>query len=157
MNDIFTILPEKGVGHLMLGSSKQEALDYFGDADETTNYSHDGVEVLRWKKGIECVFHEEMKWRLDSISLSHSDAILADRKIIGLSQAEVLATLADDFGEPELSDQSEKVDIESYWMADYHHVGMSLWFENNVLSAITVSVHTWDSRNGTPVPDPNAA
>ena len=156
MNDISTILPEKGVGGLQLGASRDEAIAYFGEADETTTDSNNGVEVLRWKKGIECVFDQEMKWRLKSISIAHSDAILAEQKIIGRSQDQVLASLSGDFGEPELSNQSEKINQASYWMADYEDVGMSLWFENSVLSAISVGVHTLDSHNGTPIPEANA-
>ena len=151
MNDILTILPNKGVGDLKLGSSKQEVIAYFGNADETTINTCNGVEVLRWKKGIECVFLQEMNWRLNSISLAHSDAVLADQKVIGQSQDEIITSLADDFGKPELSDQSEKVDEETFWMADYDQVGMSLWFENGSLSAVSVCANTWDRRDGTPI------
>ena len=153
MNDIFTILPEKGVGNLELGSSKQEVLGYFGNADETTTDSQSGVEVLRWKKGIECVFLEEMKWRLYSISLAHPDAVLAGQKVIGQDQAEILNKLTNDFGQPKLSDESGKVDTETFFMANYETIGMCLWFENSVLSAIFVGVPACDRRYASPAPE----
>ena len=155
MNDISTILPNQGVGDLKLRSSKGEVLGYLGDADKTTTDLDNGVEILRWKKGIWCVFLQKMEWRLNSISLAHSDAILADQKVIGQTQDKVLNSLADNFGEPELSDQSEKGDEEIFRIVNYESVGMSLWFENRVLSAIAVGVPFLDRRDGTPIPAPN--
>ena len=154
MNDISTIVPQKGVGELLLGASKDQTLQYFGNADETVDIESNGNQVLRWKKGIECEFYKDMKGRLNSISLSHPETILAGRKIIGESQVEALSGLADVFGQPELSDQSGKGRGDNFWMANYEDVGIILWIENNAVSGVTVCVNSWEKNDGTPIPNP---
>lgn len=137
MPDRSTVRPGVGIGDLKFGASIDGAEAYFGQAEDRDE-SKLGEDIsirLLWGDELACWFDSSDDFRLGSILVEHSDAILAGHKLISRQREDVLSRLRPIFGEPEFEDMSV-VERPDFWLANYDAQSLNLWFENGRLESI---------------------
>lgn len=137
MADNSTIRPGVGIGDLKFGASIAEVESYFGSADDRdeSKLGDDTTIRLTWGDALSCWFDSDDDFRLGSIQIEHSGAVVAGHKLIGGSRDDVVSLLSPIFGEPKNEDMSV-IEHPDYWLADFDSYGLHLWFENGRLASI---------------------
>jgi len=137
MADISSVRPGVGIGELKFGASIEEAEAYFGAPDDRdeSKLGDDTTVRLLWGDDLACWFDSDDDFRLGSIQVEHSDAVLSGHRLIGHRRADVFELLVPLFGEPELEDMSV-IERPDYWLANFDSLSLNLWFENGLLASI---------------------
>lgn len=137
MADKSTVRPGIGIGDLKFGASIGEAEAYFGSADtrEQSKLGNDSTLRLTWGDDVTCWFDSDDGFRLGSILVEHTNALLSGHKLIGRPRDEIIPLLSPSFGEPEFEDMSV-MELPDNWLATYDAHSLNLWFEYGRLSSI---------------------
>jgi hypothetical protein len=139
-----TILPGKGLGSLLFGSSRDTVKIMLGKPDEEETYSltdedeeSDRTEAWHYDElGISLSFDEIHNWKLSSIAVSNEDYLMDGHKLIGLGLQEVLELFAaQEWGDPEEDDAVSEEGPE-HKLLHVPQSAISLWFDNDVLSEL---------------------
>ena len=91
----FEIFPNKGLGDLAFGTDMVSFVDKYGEPEEVQNFDDD--EELRttvlhyWKEGISVFFVGLSGPILAGVEIDHQYASLFDKKILGISEKELIS------------------------------------------------------------------
>jgi hypothetical protein len=138
------ILPGRGLGKLVFGTSREEVIKLLGEPSEKESYSLSDIgddETEAWhydELDLSLSFDEENDWKLSSIAVSSPDYTLDGKSIIGKTKQEVMDAMAGkNWGTPE-EDEEVKAENSGNTLMHVDDASMSLWFENDTLSELQI-------------------
>lgn len=128
----------KGLDDLPFGATQEQVEAVLGKPEETDELDLKGEKSIAWhfwELGISVNFDESQDFRLSSIDVASPEVLLFDEPLIGKTEAEVKAFLADKkIGEPEPEVQRG---------LNYNDANLSLWFNGGELEEIQWGIIEW--------------
>ncbi len=92
--DELTIKPKEGFGTLTFGTEIEDVIKEFGEPEEVDNFENDAdmnaVLLHYWDRGFSAFFLGDTKTVLAGIETDHPDALLYGKKVIGMTEQEVV-------------------------------------------------------------------
>jgi hypothetical protein len=140
---LLEILPHEGLNTLLFGTSREDAEDHFGMAEETESIeSGDGdykTEVWHyWNRGFSLFFDENVGYKFTCAEIDNREALLWGEKLFTLSEEEIVALFRNKgFREmdSELHEWGEK-------RISFDDALVDLYFENNRLVSVNYGILT---------------
>jgi hypothetical protein len=90
----FEIIPNKGLGDLLFGTDIESFVNKYGEPEEVQNIDDDeelNTTILHyWKDGFSAFFVGLSTPILAGIEIDHHDAVLFNKKILGMSEKELI-------------------------------------------------------------------
>lgn len=136
------IYPGRGVDVIKFGITRDFLKTELGEPDEIDKYSYSNSDIdltETWHyDGLELSvsFDEENEWRLSSIAVSAPEYTLKGKKLIGMTQNELMKELHNlNLGHLELEDWSSE-ESPDHKVISSEAFGINFWMEDGELSEI---------------------
>ena len=92
--DDLTIKPKEGFGNLAFGTEIEDVIKQTGEPEDVDNFENDAemnaVLLHYWDKGYSIFFQGDTKTVVAGIETDHPDAVLYGKKVIGMTEEEVV-------------------------------------------------------------------
>ena len=136
MKKFLEIKPEKGLGDFNFGMHIKEVTEFFGEPDETEILNDEDFETRinsYWEKGLTFFFEGDGNSVLACIETDNEDVTLYGRKIIGATEAEVVALMAEN-GYKDWEEENEEWGEKRITFED---IALDFYFENDELISVS--------------------
>lgn len=151
-NGFTEIKPFQGLGDLSFGMTREQAQSLLGAPSEKETFSLDedfDERTEAWhydEDGLSLSFDEGFGWKLSSIAASTEDYTLEGVSLIGKDLVQVLGIFENkDWGEL-LEDDDMDEEMGSSRLFFVEEKGLSLWFENELLTEVQWNAETEDDE-----------
>ncbi|WP_027471691.1 hypothetical protein [Saccharicrinis fermentans] len=145
------ILIGKGFDEIRFGMTREEVKAILGEPDEIDAYAsseeaEDNTEAYHYDElELSVSFDELDDWRLGSIAVSTSDAVLEGLKLVGNTDDDLLAKVSVlDLGEYDREDVSSP-ESPDHEVISFYEASVNFWLENGAVTEIQYGP-IWDDE-----------
>lgn len=132
------ILLGEGLKDLKFGMTQEEVKAILNEPTEIENDSEEGVELITMhydNDELSLVFDGSVDFKLISIASSNESTTLKERKIIGLSEGDLISAL-DSMGFEDISDEHFEASSESENMYTSDEFGINFFIDNGEVTEV---------------------
>jgi len=146
------IQPGIGIGQIKFGISEEQLIAVLGKPlfvkeGEYVENSGDYNRELFYQEDLSFTFDSEDSYRLGLITIRHQGHTLFGRDLIGLPVEIVKSFISKEASEvPKFKDWSYE-DVLNHISLDYDNLGLSFWFDDNLLDEIQCSYLFFEDGN----------